>query len=253
MEEKGISFSSLKDVSVSQLDELSKKRIYFGHMSVGYNIIDGIRDILKENPELKMNIIETKDPSAMAPHVFAHSSVGKNMDPKSKVDDFVQSMESGLGQKVDAAFFKFCFVDIEAATNVEELFSLYKNAMSKLQGKYPKVTFIHVTVPLTTVQTGWKAPVKRIIGKPIEGYQDNIKRNQFNDLIRQEYSGREPVFDLAGIESSALDGRRASFTSNDKIYCSLMPSYTFDGGHLNEKGRKVVAEQLLILLATVSK
>jgi lysophospholipase L1-like esterase len=32
----------------------------------------------------------------------------------------------------------------------------------------------------------------------------------------------------------------------------MVPEYTDDGGHLNEKGRKRVAEQMLIILAEVA-
>jgi len=34
------------------LEKLSQKKIYFGHQSVGFNIIDGIKDIMKENPQI---------------------------------------------------------------------------------------------------------------------------------------------------------------------------------------------------------
>ena len=37
-----------------------------------------------------------------------------------------------------------------------------------------------------------------------------------------------------------------------KIYYSMAPEYTTDGGHLNETGRKRVAEQLLIFLANLN-
>jgi len=231
MTEQGIVFSSLNDIPESRLERLTKKRIYFGHMSVGYNIIDGINDLTKENNKLKINIIETNDPSRMASPVFAHSKIGKNMDPKSKIDQFVQSVEGGLGEKTNIAFFKLCFVDIESSTDDVELFNYYKSTMENLKNKYPRVAFIHVTVPLTTVQTGWKVSLKRIFGRPIGGYKDNIKRNQFNDLIRKEYAGKEQIFDLAAIEASARDGSITSFTHNDKAYFSLAPLYTDDGGH----------------------
>ena len=44
-----------------------------------------------------------------------------------------------------------------------------------------------------------------------------------------------------------------TFTKDGENYYSLVPDYTDDGGHLNEKGRKIVAEQLLILLANLSE
>ncbi len=104
-----------------------------------------------------------------------------------------------------------------------------------------------------TVQTGIKVMIKNIIGKPIGGYNDNIKRNQLNEMITKEYKGEKPIFDLAKAEYTLKDGSKSSFSSNGKTYYSLAPDYTYDSGHLNKKGRKVVAEQLLVLLANLSE
>ncbi len=41
---------SIKGVPAETWQKLSQKKIYFGHQSVGNNIIDGIKDIMKENP-----------------------------------------------------------------------------------------------------------------------------------------------------------------------------------------------------------
>ena len=63
---------------------------------------------------------------------------------------------------------------------------------------------------------------------------------------------KEPVYDLARMESTFADGKRSSFTKDGKTYHSLVPDYTRDGGHLNETGREIAAEQLLILMAGLS-
>ena len=63
---------------------------------------------------------------------------------------------------------------------------------------------------------------------------------------------KEPVYDLAKMESTFADGKRSSFTKDGKTYHSLVPDYTRDGGHLNETGREIAAEQLLILMAGLS-
>ena len=155
-------------------------------------------------------------------------------------------MENGIGNKADISFFKFCYVDINPETNVEKVFTEYENTMSRLEKTYPKTMFVHVTIPLTTTQTGIKAWIKKLIGRAIGGYDENAKRNEFNDLITEASHQKEPVLDLAKIESTAPDGKRSVFTRNGQIYYSLAPIYTHDGGHLNELGRKRVAEQLLL-------
>ncbi len=244
---------SIKNFPAEAWQKLSQKKIYFGHQSVGFNIIDGIKDIMKEDPQIKLNIIETTSPTKFVSPLFAHSPVGKNMEPKAKCDAFTDFMDKGLGNKADIAFFKFCYVDIRPDTDVDTVFDTYVSAMSSLREKYPRTAFLHITIPLTVLQNGPKAWVKKIIGKPINGYDDNIKREQFNAKLRKEYNGREPVFDLSSVESTAPDGSRASFQKDCRLYPCLVADYTGDGGHLNERGRRIVAEQLLIFLAKLAE
>lgn len=251
MEPKASTFPQIKDVSPELWKKLSQKKIYFGHQSVGFNIIDGIRDVMKENPQIKLNIMQTSDPSDFNGAIFGHATVGQNMDPESKIDSFSALMEKGIGDKVDIAFFKFCYVDIRADSNPEKVYNLYLEAISKLEKEYSSTIFIHVTSPLKELQTGPKALIKKVLGKPLSGYSGNVKRNEFNQLLGKNFQGR--VFDLAKIESTFPDGTRSSFSNNGNIYYSLVPEYSNDGGHLNEKGRKIVAEQFLIFLANLAK
>ena len=59
MSEKNISYDTIKDVPASIWEKLSQKKIYFGHQSVGFNIMDGVQDLMKEHPAIKLNIVET--------------------------------------------------------------------------------------------------------------------------------------------------------------------------------------------------
>jgi len=249
MKTEKIVLPEINSVTAEKWQHLSQQKIYFGHQSVGFNIIDGIGDLMKTNPQIKLNIIETKNPADLDAPVFAHSPVGENTNPKSKCEAFAEAMNNGLGEKTDIAFFKFCYIDFFPDTNVEEIFETYKNTISALRSKYPKTIFVHVTTPLTTQQTGIKALIKKIIGKPVAGYADNIIREKFNEKMRGYYKGKEPVFDLALIESTTPAGVRVGFMHKGQTGYTLAPEYTYDGGHLNEKGRKVAAEQLLILLS----
>ncbi len=251
MADKESAAAVIKGVPQARWKSLSEKKIYFGHMSVGNNILEGVRDLAKEYPFVQLKIVETKSPSSFDQPVFAHSPIGKNQDPKSKIDDFSHLISSGVGEKADIAFFKLCYIDILAATDADGVFEQYKIAMETLKKKYPGVTFVHVTAPLRLVQTGVLVPIKKIIGRPVGGYADNIKRSRFNELLRQEYRGKEPMFDLAAVESTYPDGTRFLFDSGGKKYESLIADYTHDGGHLNEYGRKIVAAQFLAFLATL--
>ena len=254
MPEKTTHPPSIKDIPASAWKKLSKKRIYFGHQSVGNNIIDGINDLMKENLEIKLNIFRTADPNDFKVGVFAHSSIGKNDDPQSKINAFADFMNKGIGNNADIAFFKFCFADIIGTTDVNDVFNAYRKTLSDLKKKYSNTTFIHVTVPLVITKKSIKSRLKRMLGKKdIWFYEGNIKRNELNKLILDEYNGREPVFDLAEIESTHSGGKREIFKEGANTYYAMVPAFTKDAGHLNEEGRKRAAEQLLILLVTLSK
>ena len=253
MSEKNISYDAIKDVPASTWEKLSQKKIYFGHQSVGFNIMDGVQDLMKEHPAIKLNIVETSDASDFNVGLFAHSRVGKNVDPKSKIDEFVSFMDKGIGKKADAAALKFCYVDVTAKTDVENILADYGKSIAQLKKQYPDMTIIHFTTPLTTSKTTWKTWIKKVMGKKeMWEYDGNIKRNQYNEILIKQYQGKEPILDIAKIESTFPDGTRSTFTKDGNTYYSMVPEYTHDGGHLNELGRIKVAEQLLLLLANVS-
>jgi hypothetical protein len=252
MEQKKVTYNSLKDIPDAAWEKLSQKKIYFGHQSVGFNIMDGVEDLKKEYPQIKLKVVETKDSDEIKPGVLAHSRVGKNTEPETKMDEFENVLDQGVGRKADAAALKFCYVDMNGETNVEQLFNQYKNRVEKIRKQYPDLNIIHFTEPLTVTKKTWKTWLKQLMGKKdIWEFSHNIKRNKYNELLLKEYNGKDPILDIAEIESTKPDGNRQSFEVDGVTYYSLYPGYTMDGGHLNEVGRKKVAEQFLLLLANL--
>jgi len=248
-----VTYKSIKDVPAATWEKLAKKKIYFAHQSVGFNIMEGIQDVVDENPEIKLHIVETADESDFKAGLIAHSRIGKNLHPDTKINEFVTFINRGIGKKADAAALKFCYVDINAKTDVNKLFSDYDHAIAQLKKKYPDMIIIHFTDPLTVTKTTWKTWLKKLFRKKnIWEYDDNIKRNEYNELLRKKYEGREPILDIAEIESTYPDGTRCTFEKEGKTYYAMVPEYSIDGGHLNNLGRKKVAEQFLILLARLS-
>jgi hypothetical protein len=79
-----------------------------------------------------------------------------------------------------------------------------------------------------------------------------VRRDEYNRLLRATYAGREPVFDLARVESTAPDGTRVTVTWNGITAPALSPAYTDDGGHLNARGRLAAAREFLTVLAQAS-
>ena len=242
---------SAKTEAAAALDSVLKnvagKRIYFGHQSVGFNILEGISDIVKDHPGSGLNLVKTNDPLAFKVPVFAHFTVGENEDPSSKIDDFARSMDKGIGGNAEIAFFKFCYVDVNRTTNTDKIFAAYKNTMERLKNKYPQTRFVHVTAPLTVSKFSVRSLIKKVLGTE----DNNIRKNTFNEMIVREYKSKDPIFDLAAIESTYPDGSRSVFTVGGKTYYSLAPEYTEDDGHLNEKGRMIMAAELLKFLSQI--
>jgi len=248
MSDQKHSYESLEKVTDSAWENLSQKKVYFGHQSVGTNIIDGIEMLAKQNPSIKLNITKTTNKADFTQGIFAHSSIGGNTDPKSKVDDFEKILDGGIGAAADAAGMKFCYIDFNARTDVQKVFDEYKQSIDKIKNNYPKMTIIHFTVPLLKVQSGPKAWVKKIIGRTLDGTGDNIKRLEYNALLQKEYGAKDPIFDISKAESTYPDGKRETFNKDGQTYYALVPAYTNDGGHLNEKGKKVVADQFILFM-----
>jgi hypothetical protein len=175
------------------LEVLQKSRIFFGHKSVGYNIIDGIKDLMNEAQKNNINIIEFDQNQNLPEYYFLHSQVGNNGEPDKKCDDFLNILNMDMLNQLDVAFLKFCYVDVQAQSDVQTIFNYYKITMDSVQKEYPDLRLVHVTIPLTILQSGWKATLKKIIGREVSGFSANIKRNQFNDLIREHYHNEPPI------------------------------------------------------------
>jgi hypothetical protein len=143
---------------------------------------------------------------------------------------------------------KYCYVDIGGQTDVRSLFDSYREMVRAIKSRYPDVIIVHSTAPLTTVETTMKAGVKRLLGRK-SVRDDAVARNRYNALVRAAYAGREPLFDLARVESTRADGSLATFLSNGERVEIMAEENTRDGGHLNERGRVMAAKALLNALS----
>lgn len=238
-------------IDPSKIDQLietfSTKKIFFGHASVGYNIIAGIEHIISGNKVI--NIIEIKEEFNIDRNRFYHKMNGKNFFPKSKCDAFKDFLtEKNTGNKLDIAFFKFCYVDFDEDTDVQTILNYYIETIDTIKKNFPNLIILHVTTPLTTHAWGLKGFIKNLI----KGDIANVKRNHFNQLLLEKYQNNDPIFDLAKIESTLPDGSRCTFHFQGKDYLSLYRGYTYDGGHLNEYGRYYAAKELLDILLEIS-
>ena len=238
----------LSEMSDEMIKKLGNARILFGHKSVGYNILEGVEEIRKRDGRFKgMNIKELKeDPAELTEGGIYHLQNGKNRFPKDKCDAFKKLLaEKGMGGHLDIAFFKFCFIDFPTDSNVLDIFDYYVRTIDSVKSEFPKLKIIHVTVPLTTHTWGAKSYLRTLL----KGDLENVRRNEFNKLLVDKYKDKDPIYDLAFVESTHPDGKRESFKNKGEEFFALAKQYSTDGGHLNELGRFYAAEELLLVLS----
>src|SRR5438067_7902468 len=229
---------------------LATKRIYFAHQSVGANILQGVAE-LAQRAGVPLHIVQAPRAAAVPAAAFGHFFVPKNGAPLEKLTNFEAALGAGSG--IDIALIKFCYVDIDAGTDAGALFARYQATIAELRAENPRTVFVHVTLPLTTLQSGMKALAKRLLGRAPYGTIENVRREQYNALLRRAYAGREPLFDLARLESHAPDGTAVSVAWDGSIAPAMASAYTDDGGHLHAGGRDLAARELIRVLAAAAR
>ena len=238
--------SAPREITSEHLNALAGRTVYFGHQSVGANVLDGLRQVAAERAQFPMKIVST-DPVA-APGVLNEFGIGENGDPESKNAAFVKALERDLGPQ-PVLMFKYCFVDVDDRTDVPALFTRYQETVATLRKRHPHAAIVHVTMPLTK-DSVFRNLVNSIRGRPTRRDR-NAVRAAYNELLRATYGGKEPIFDLAAVESTRADGNTEhAVVGRLKVY-ALASEWASDDGHLNEAGRKRAAEELLLTLASL--
>ena len=233
-----------------QRRRLASRKIFFAHQSVGGNILQGVSDLLAADQRLPLRIVRSSTPATVEGPAFIESPIGRNGDPVSKADAFVAALEHGMGVDDGIALYKYCYLDFDASTDVRRVFAEHRAAVERVRAANPTLTVVHVTVPLTVAESPLVYFGKRLLGRPTVRAA-NAKRSEFNALMRKTFDGREPLFDLAAIESTRPDGTRTyDRMGSDTVY-ALATDYSDDGGHLNERGRRAAASELLSVLASI--
>jgi hypothetical protein len=233
----------------ADLRTLAESRVYFGHQSVGRDILDGLKLLAEENG-VALRIVEAPEGATDTLPGLVHSKVGKNREPMSKCEAFGRFVSEHAASRWDAAAFKFCYVDLgdEAGRDPAKLLEMYRAAVAAARAARPDLNLVHVTIPLKSDPLGIPNAIKRAIGMGTAHDEDNVLRNAFNDLLRAEYAG-EPLFDLARAESTLPDGSRTGFKRDGKTVYTLAKQYTYDAGHLNQEGMRHVAAEFARAMA----
>lgn len=228
--------SSLAPVHAGdELRRISRSRVFFGHQSVGAEILRGLAD-LAEDEGIRLNLAETRALETGSGPCLAHARIGRNGDPAAKFDDFAAVLDGGLAADLDLAMMKLCYVDVTRDTDATDLARQHDAIFDGLAARHPGLRLLAVTVPLTTGLFGLRGRIANLLGRSDPAAPDNRARARYNDHLRARYADCGLLFDLAAVEAaSAADGPDAGGIP------SLSPSLTRDGGHLNRRGRKLAA------------
>jgi hypothetical protein len=237
---------ALSEVTDAQWEALARRQIFFGHQSVGSNILEGVAELMAENPAIRLSIVESRE-LAGAP-ALRHAYVGRNDHPLEKFADFAAVMRPGFGAEGGLAMVKLCYTDVHTDTDPVALFADYRRRMDAQREANPGVTIVHFTMPLTAIEN-WKGRLRAALTGMHTQRARNAIRHRYNELVREAYAGREPLFDIARLESTLPDGSRVTYRHGGADVPLLAPQYTDDGGHLNAVARRRVAEQFLVTLA----
>jgi hypothetical protein len=126
----------LDSISPEQWRALRTRAIYFGHRSVGDNIIEGVRALLARHPEPRLNL---ESGSIISETPALHElRIGKNGDTDSKDAAFLSTTDGHLGPR-PVLMFKYCYVDMTEKTDVDAFFQISgnsENAKEPASGRY---------------------------------------------------------------------------------------------------------------------
>ena len=228
------------------MEQIAQFKFYFAHASVGENMVNGLADLHRINPDYYR--LEPAAAGATPPDTTETGTVYDfsrgNPGWQAKVDTFTTCVSNGWhSPKVDVVLNKFCYIDQDADVDY------YIRSMAGLEAAHPDTVFVYMTIPLKT-----DGGYLRSLLKPA-GRSENCQRNVFNDKLRDwARANNKVLFDVADIEAYEVDGAARTFEFEGRICQALSKSYTEDGRHLDDKsgvGRRQVAKGFYALAAAL--
>lgn len=209
--------------------------VVFGHQSVGFDVIRGLKLLSDAQPDRYALAIQPQ----IRAEWFARNAglgeffLGKNGDPAGKIDAFAAAVRGGFGDRVDVAMMKLCYADMVERSDPKAVFERWKTTYEALAKDYPKVRFVWWTVPLTIPP------------------RCSDQRTQTNDLIRAYAKEKgAALLDVADIECHTPDGKACLHPDGAE---KLVEAYARDqGGHLNDDGAQRVGRGVWWMLARIA-
>lgn len=228
------------------LNEIRQQHIMFGHQSVGLNIVEGL-EMLATNDQERYSLTILNNPAELNQPALYRWINGENYFPEGKIDSFVTKMESKdahgriWAEVASIAYFKFCYIDFNSLEiDINSIYERYIASMESLMTAYSNCMFVHVTVPLTAIV--WSSDKER-----------NVNRHKYNEMIRAYVDSTGGLlFDLADLEAHDENENYQFFEYKGETYPMMWydendpynNGYSYDGGHLNDKGKLHMASAM---------
>jgi hypothetical protein len=229
-------------------------KTFFAHQSVGADILAGIEQLARDGSYVARVLdlaSARREPDLTHSLVIIHQRTGANREPLTKIAGFRAVLDAKDRPEIDLALLKFCYVDITTQAEAETLWRHYETAIEDLSTVHPSVHLIHCTVPLRTLPEGPYAWLRRALGHRHPAIAANRARDWFNRQLRQRFGGDHRLFDLAALESRRANGKPCELIDAGTRVPSLAREWTYDGGHLNDRGRTMAAAAFLEFLQTL--
>ena len=110
--------------------------MFFGHQSVGSNIVDALPEVFDTAGVEALEIVESRGPSGLRPGAPPHVH-RQNGDPLGKIAEFDRFIRGGVGDAVDVASSSCATSTSTRATTSGEVFEAYRDTMAALERDYP--------------------------------------------------------------------------------------------------------------------
>ncbi|WP_447949311.1 hypothetical protein [Microbacterium aurum] len=233
----------VSDPTGDEIAAFADTRMFFAHQSVGSNVLGGLAALAPE-----LHVVDAAESVGGVEGIVVHAYVGVNGDPLSKLDDFATMIDGGAADGIDIALLKFCYVDVDAGTDVDAILEAYTSQIAAAQARHPATTFLYATVPLVT-DRDLRATVKSWLGRDAGmGPEDNAARQRFNEELRDRVAATGRLFDIAAVEA-AMDQSPTTRTREGETFYVLHEAYAADRGHLNDLGARAAAAELVRVVA----
>jgi hypothetical protein len=242
--------TQLNSTLTTALETIARRRFVFVHQSVGRDVLRGVSELCEGAGVQTPPILDATSTVEGATGIL-HARLGRNREPLTKLAAFRDLMAGPLGQSADVATVKLCYVDINASTDVHKLYEELRETLNAVSTTCTRTQVFAMTVPLTTVESSLIATVRQWLGRPCTERDNNLRREEFNQLLREQFGTRGLLFDLAATEATSESGALSEFSWKGRKAPSLYAPYTSDGGHLNDRGRLHVAARLIEFLGSV--